>query len=66
MFANKTLSELRNETKMTQRELAESIGISPSAIAMYELGKRVPSLKTAIRIAKFFNTQVENISFSKS
>lgn len=62
----KTLTELRVENKMTQRELAEAIGISTSSVGMYEIGERIPPLKTAIRIAKFFNTQVENISFSKS
>ena len=34
---------LRNEKNITQSQLAEELNISPSAIGMYEQGRRKPS-----------------------
>ncbi|WP_432408425.1 helix-turn-helix domain-containing protein [Wukongibacter sp. M2B1] len=62
----KCLRELRRERKLTQRELGEKIGISMSSIAMYETGDRIPSLKKAKKIAKFFQIPLEEISFGES
>lgn len=59
----KTLSELRKENKMTQKELAKALKLSVSAICMYEIGKRTPSLKKAIEIADFFGVPIESIDF---
>ncbi len=66
MAENKSLAELRAEKKISQRDLAEALGVSSATIGMYESGKRTPPLKKAILIAKLFDVQVENISFSKS
>lgn len=59
-----TLSDLRKNKGLTQQGLADEIGISKSAIGMYELGKRTPPLKTAIIIAKYFEVAVEKIRFA--
>ena len=48
---------------MTQKELAEALNISESAIAMYEIGERTPTLKKAKMIADFFNVPLESINF---
>lgn len=66
MSVSKSLAELRAEHNMSQRDLAQELGVSSATIGMYESGKRTPPLKKAILIAKLFNTQVENISFSNS
>lgn len=58
-----TLAELRLERGITQRKLAKDLGLSESAIAMYEIGKRVPSLARAKEIAKYFGVAVEDIFF---
>lgn len=50
----KNLAKLRNEKKLTQKELADKTGISISAITMYEIGERKPSLKRAKILADFF------------
>lgn len=59
-----SLPELRKEKHLTQQQLAQKIGISTSAIALYESGKRCPPLERAITIAEYFNLPVERISFS--
>ena len=60
----KMLSELRKEQGLSQKKLAKRLEISSASIGMYETGKRTPPLCTAIKIAKYFNTSVECISFS--
>ena len=66
MNNNKSLAELRGEKKMSQRDLARKLGVSSATIGMYESGKRTPSLKKAILIARLFGVQVEDITFSKN
>lgn len=55
MNNNKSLAELRGEKKMSQRDLARKLGVSSATIGMYESGKRTPSLKKAILIARLFD-----------
>lgn len=47
----------------TQEEVAEAIGISVSAIAMYETGRRVPRDENKVKLASFYNTTVQDLFF---
>ena len=47
----KRIQSARRETGLSQEQLAEAIGKSPSAISTIETGKRGASLETLIRIA---------------
>lgn len=60
-----TLSGLRQKLGLTQKELHEKTGIPMSSIAMYEIGERMPSLKRAKKLAKFFEVPIEEIAFGK-
>ncbi|MDQ3957789.1 MAG: helix-turn-helix domain-containing protein [Actinomycetota bacterium] len=42
----------RQETRLSQRELARRAGTSQAAIVSYETGKRSPSLETLARIVR--------------
>lgn len=53
------LGELRRARKMTQTELAKHLGITSSALSMYECGKREPSFETEEMIADFFNVDLD-------
>lgn len=53
------LVELRKERKMTQEELANVLGISRSALSLYETDKRQPDFQTICRLADFFNVSVD-------
>lgn len=55
------LKKLRLEHNLKQREMAEILGITTSYYGMIEIGTRKPSLKIAIKIAKYFNISVEDI-----
>lgn len=53
---SKRLTQLRGEK--TQEEVASSIGISKSALSMYENGSRIPRDEIKIRIAKYYRRSV--------
>lgn len=57
-FAN-VLRLLRNEKNMSQQELADALGISKSAVNMYERGERQPNFETLELIADYFNIDID-------
>ena len=48
----------------TMKTVADDLGISVSALGMYETGKRVPRDEVKVRMAEYFNTTVEAIFFA--
>ena len=56
------LINLRGEK--TRKEVACDLGLSPSAIAMYESGKRIPRDEYKVIIARYYGTTIEDIFFS--
>lgn len=55
------LAELRHERELTQKELANIIGIDPSTIANYEVGSRSPDYFTLVKIADYFGVSTDYI-----
>ena len=55
------LKQYREECKMTQEFVAESIGVSRQAVSKWETGASDPSTSNLITLAKLFNTTVEEI-----
>lgn len=49
------LGHLRDEYYMTQRDLAEKLGLTQGFIHLMESGKRKPSLDVILRIAEIFH-----------
>lgn len=47
--------------EMTQKDLADRIGVTRQTIVAIENGKYFPSLELAFRIARVFNTTVEAV-----
>ncbi len=45
------LRKLRKERKLTQKELANLIGVKNSVISFYEVGDRKPSLEVLIKLS---------------
>ena len=46
------IAALRRERGLSQAELAERIQVSPSALGMYEQGRREPSADTLVALAR--------------
>lgn len=51
MTIGNTIKKIRKENKLTQKELANKIGISEISIRKYEAGQRSPSLEILIKLA---------------
>lgn len=52
---SKRLTKLRKAKDITQEQLAELVGISRSAVSLYEIDKREPDFDTLKTLAKFFD-----------
>lgn len=59
MDLGQRIKYLRMQKNMTQEQLAEVIGISRSALSMYELNQREPDLNTIIKFADFFQVSTD-------
>ena len=55
------LAALRRERGMTQAELAAELGISKSAVSMYERGNREPELDLLQEMADLFGVSVSSL-----
>lgn len=53
------LKELRENRNLTQAELAKLLKVSPSAIGMYEQGRRDPDSSTLKKLSVLFNVSVD-------
>ncbi len=64
MYSNKIgirLIKLRGEKSQT--EVAKALGISDSALSMYERGARIPRDSVKVKIAKYYGKTVQSIFF---
>ena len=55
------LKKRREQLKLTQRQVAEKVGIAESAYQRYEYGRIIPIATTACKIAEALNTTVEEL-----
>ena len=55
------IQQLRNEMKISQKDLAEFLNVSRQTINAIETGKFDPSLTLTIKITRFFNKSLEEI-----
>lgn len=53
------LKKLRLESGISQKELAEKLGVSPTNIYNYEIGRTQPSIEWLVKIADFFDISVD-------
>ncbi len=57
-FGN-NLKELRQKYKMTQKELADKIGVTKSVVSYYELQERAPSPEVLIKLSRIFHVTTD-------
>lgn len=58
--------QLRRQRGLTQRQVAEAVGIRQSAYAMIESGHRHPRKAIEKRLADFFGVTVDELFFAPS
>lgn len=61
----KRIRELRRGAKMTQKELSDHLGVSASAVGMYEQDRRTPDVETIAVICNMFNITADYLLFGK-
>ena len=53
------IAALRRAAGMSQAELAQALQCSPSAVGMYEQGRREPAADTLVRLAQVFGVSTD-------
>ena len=56
-----SVRELRARFRMTQTDLAKSVGITRQTVGLIEKGDYAPSVVLALKIAQTFETTVEEV-----
>ncbi len=59
MSIGSKLYELRSEKDLSQKDLAQAIGVSQSTIAKIEVGRNEATASTIRKLAKFFNISTD-------
>lgn len=60
-YVRQMLINLRKARKLTQKEVANAIGVSRAHYGRIESGDRTPSLSKSLRIKEFFNYYNDDI-----
>ena len=55
------IAALRRQRGMSQAQLARQLGVSPSAVGMYEQGRREPSGAMLVALSKNFGVSTDYI-----
>lgn len=55
------IKELREAKKMTQRELAELLNVTPQAVSKWERNKSYPDLDTLLRLSQHFQVSTDKL-----
>lgn len=56
----KSLRQLREHLNITQVELSRVINVPRQSLSVYELGRNLPTIAHAYRIARFFRCSVDD------
>ena len=55
------ITKLRKEQNYSQTDLAARLGVSQSAVSQWELGKTLPDILTASKLAILFGVAIEDL-----
>ncbi len=58
-----TLKAARINASLTQKEAASALDITKSTLASYEMGKTIPKIDMAKKIARLYGMSTEDINF---
>ena len=62
MYLGERIKKLRMDSKMSQKDLADVLGIARSTLAGYEAGNIYPSMSVLLKISKHFNEPLINLA----
>lgn len=61
MEYNLRLRELREAKGLSQRKVADEIGVTPGTVALWELGKRNLSMRNLIALANLLDCTIDQL-----
>lgn len=61
MKFNERLRQLRQNSSLMQKEIAESIGISTITLRQYEQGTREPNIEKLMKLAIIFDVSLDDL-----
>ena len=53
------IQQKRSSIKLSQKEVANAVGVNPSGISNYENGERTPSVEVLMSLASLFHCSVD-------
>ena len=56
---SKRLQEQRQLQKLSQKEVAQALGVSPSVVSNYESGERTPSVEVLMALAGLYRCSTD-------
>lgn len=59
------IAALRRSKDMSQSALAAALGVSPSAVGMYEQGRREPAAATLVELSRIFEVSTDYLLTGK-
>ena len=62
MELQNVLIKLRKEKGLTQQQMADMLNITQQAYGHYESGKRLPDIKTLVKIADFYGVSLDMLT----
>ena len=65
-YFSDTLIHLRRKAGLSQQQLADGLGLSRSAIGMYETGKREPDIDTLRVFSEFFGVDMNTLTSTQT
>ena len=65
-YFSDTLIHLRRKAGLSQQQLADGLGLSRSAIGMYETGKREPDMETLRMFSEFFGVDMNTLTSTQT
>lgn len=61
MKFNEHLRELRQQSSLLQKNVAELLGVSTITYRQYEQGSREPNIEKLLKLAIIFNVSLDNL-----
>ena len=55
------IKKIRQDNKLTQKELADKLGVTYQAVSKWENGKNVPDISIIKEMSKMFNVDIDEI-----
>lgn len=52
---------LRKDAGLSQQQLADDLNLSRRAVSLWETGRRVPDLQSALLLADYFHTTLDHL-----